>query len=154
MRLQCVWFNLTLVCMFCSGYEEERPEVPMLFRDVPSLLIIFVLTMPQPLRRGTVLASQSRQALPCQPPPPLTKSLSAVIKAERWQRSLSRLLSVRPVLLFGCRGHRVSTPPMGGQRPLRVPFTHILPFFWKDAFWAHSGHVQCGMFGWSCYWLN
>lgn len=112
--------------MFCSGYEEERPEVPMLFRDVPSLLIIFVLTMPQPLRRGTVLASESRQALPCQP---LTKSLSAVIKAERWQRSLSRLLSVRPVLLFGCRGHTVSTPPMGGQRPLRVAFTHILPFF-------------------------
>lgn len=25
----------------------------MLFRDVPSLLIIFVLTMPQPLRKGT-----------------------------------------------------------------------------------------------------
>ncbi|XP_062390894.1 E3 ubiquitin-protein ligase ubr3 isoform X3 [Sardina pilchardus] len=32
-------------------YDEERPEVPMLFRDVPSLLIIFVLTMPQPLRK-------------------------------------------------------------------------------------------------------
>ncbi|XP_035378865.1 E3 ubiquitin-protein ligase ubr3 isoform X1 [Electrophorus electricus] len=31
--------------------DEERPEVPMLFRDVPSLLIIFVLTMPQPLRK-------------------------------------------------------------------------------------------------------
>ncbi len=24
----------------------------MLFRDVPSLLIIFILTMPQPLRKG------------------------------------------------------------------------------------------------------
>uniref|UniRef100_A0A8C3GB78 E3 ubiquitin-protein ligase n=1 Tax=Cyclopterus lumpus TaxID=8103 RepID=A0A8C3GB78_CYCLU len=33
------------------GFDEERPEVPMLFRDVPSLLIIFVLTMPQPLRK-------------------------------------------------------------------------------------------------------
>ncbi|XP_073710937.1 E3 ubiquitin-protein ligase ubr3 isoform X2 [Misgurnus anguillicaudatus] len=33
---------------FC---DDERPEVPMLFRDVPSLLIIFILTMPQPLRR-------------------------------------------------------------------------------------------------------
>lgn len=37
---------------FCSSFDEERPEVPMLFRDVPSLLIIFVLTMPQPLRKG------------------------------------------------------------------------------------------------------
>lgn len=42
-----------LFFLFCSDYNEERPEVPMLFRDVPSLLIIFVLTMPQPLRRGT-----------------------------------------------------------------------------------------------------
>uniref|UniRef100_A0A673W9C8 E3 ubiquitin-protein ligase n=1 Tax=Salmo trutta TaxID=8032 RepID=A0A673W9C8_SALTR len=31
--------------------DDERPEVPMLFRDCPSLLIIFVLTMPQPLRK-------------------------------------------------------------------------------------------------------
>ncbi|GAA6108134.1 E3 ubiquitin-protein ligase ubr3 isoform X2 [Tachysurus ichikawai] len=31
--------------------DEGHPEVPMLFRDVPSLLIIFVLTMPQPLRK-------------------------------------------------------------------------------------------------------
>ncbi|XP_033965531.1 E3 ubiquitin-protein ligase ubr3 isoform X2 [Pseudochaenichthys georgianus] len=31
--------------------DDERPEVPMLFRDIPSLLIIFVLTMPQPLRK-------------------------------------------------------------------------------------------------------
>ncbi|XP_066544648.1 E3 ubiquitin-protein ligase ubr3 isoform X2 [Amia ocellicauda] len=31
--------------------DDDRPEVPMLFRDVPSLLIIFVLTMPQPLRK-------------------------------------------------------------------------------------------------------
>ncbi|XP_052004411.1 E3 ubiquitin-protein ligase ubr3 isoform X2 [Xyrauchen texanus] len=31
--------------------DEEHPEVPMLFRDVPSLLIIFILTMPQPLRK-------------------------------------------------------------------------------------------------------
>lgn len=46
-------------CLFCSGYNEERPEVPMLFRDVPSLLIIFVLTMPQPLRRGTAPASST-----------------------------------------------------------------------------------------------
>lgn len=44
---------------FCSSFDEERPEVPMLFRDVPSLLIIFVLTMPQPLRKGTVTLSAS-----------------------------------------------------------------------------------------------
>uniref|UniRef100_A0A7N6BPG8 E3 ubiquitin-protein ligase n=1 Tax=Anabas testudineus TaxID=64144 RepID=A0A7N6BPG8_ANATE len=31
--------------------DAQQPEVPMLFRDVPSLLIIFVLTMPQPLRK-------------------------------------------------------------------------------------------------------
>lgn len=41
-----------LFSLFCSSFDEERPEVPMLFRDVPSLLIIFVLTMPQPLRKG------------------------------------------------------------------------------------------------------
>lgn len=51
--------NEKLFFMFCSGFEEERPEVPMLFRDVPSLLIIFVLTMPQPLRKGTVPMSAS-----------------------------------------------------------------------------------------------
>lgn len=32
----------------------------MLFRDVPSLLIIFVLTMPQPLRKGTAFKATSR----------------------------------------------------------------------------------------------
>uniref|UniRef100_A0A8C9Y6X0 E3 ubiquitin-protein ligase n=1 Tax=Sander lucioperca TaxID=283035 RepID=A0A8C9Y6X0_SANLU len=36
---------------YFNGFDEKRPEVPMLFRDVPSLLIIFVLTMPQPLRK-------------------------------------------------------------------------------------------------------
>lgn len=46
--------NVNLFCMFGSGFDEERPEVSMLFRDVPSLLIIFVLTMPQPLRKGTI----------------------------------------------------------------------------------------------------
>lgn len=61
--------------LFCSGYSEERPEVPMLFRDVPSLLIIFVLTMPQPLRRGAALVSTSRHTLTCQPPPKKTHPL-------------------------------------------------------------------------------
>uniref|UniRef100_A0A9J8DLK1 E3 ubiquitin-protein ligase n=1 Tax=Cyprinus carpio carpio TaxID=630221 RepID=A0A9J8DLK1_CYPCA len=41
------WTRLTQ-SMYC---DDERPEVPMLFRDVPSLLIIFILTMPQPLRK-------------------------------------------------------------------------------------------------------
>ncbi|XP_076858860.1 E3 ubiquitin-protein ligase ubr3 isoform X1 [Brachyhypopomus gauderio] len=47
------WTRLTQITQNReSDYEdEERPEVPMLFRDVPSLLIIFVLTMPQPLRK-------------------------------------------------------------------------------------------------------
>uniref|UniRef100_A0AAQ5Y4R6 E3 ubiquitin-protein ligase n=1 Tax=Amphiprion ocellaris TaxID=80972 RepID=A0AAQ5Y4R6_AMPOC len=40
------WTKLTQITQ-----NRERPEVPMLFRDVPSLLIIFVLTMPQPLRK-------------------------------------------------------------------------------------------------------
>ncbi|XP_071977866.1 E3 ubiquitin-protein ligase UBR3 isoform X1 [Engystomops pustulosus] len=31
--------------------DDERPEVPLLFRDVTSILLIQVLTMPQPLRR-------------------------------------------------------------------------------------------------------
>ncbi|XP_071368759.1 E3 ubiquitin-protein ligase ubr3, partial [Centroberyx affinis] len=47
------WTRLTQVSQSreADGFDEERPEVPMLFRDVPSLLIIFVLTMPQPLRK-------------------------------------------------------------------------------------------------------
>uniref|UniRef100_A0A3Q3VP00 E3 ubiquitin-protein ligase n=1 Tax=Mola mola TaxID=94237 RepID=A0A3Q3VP00_MOLML len=47
------WTKLTQVTESreADGFDEERPEVPMLFRDVPSLLIIFVLTMPQPLRK-------------------------------------------------------------------------------------------------------
>uniref|UniRef100_A0A8C3AVX8 E3 ubiquitin-protein ligase n=1 Tax=Cyclopterus lumpus TaxID=8103 RepID=A0A8C3AVX8_CYCLU len=47
------WTKLTQVTQVreADGFDEERPEVPMLFRDVPSLLIIFVLTMPQPLRK-------------------------------------------------------------------------------------------------------
>uniref|UniRef100_A0A8D0CYN2 E3 ubiquitin-protein ligase n=1 Tax=Sander lucioperca TaxID=283035 RepID=A0A8D0CYN2_SANLU len=44
------WTKLTQL-FDMSGFDEKRPEVPMLFRDVPSLLIIFVLTMPQPLRK-------------------------------------------------------------------------------------------------------
>uniref|UniRef100_A0A671YUB5 E3 ubiquitin-protein ligase n=1 Tax=Sparus aurata TaxID=8175 RepID=A0A671YUB5_SPAAU len=47
------WTKLTQVAQSreADDFDEERPEVPMLFRDVPSLLIIFVLTMPQPLRK-------------------------------------------------------------------------------------------------------
>uniref|UniRef100_A0A1A8QJE6 E3 ubiquitin-protein ligase n=1 Tax=Nothobranchius rachovii TaxID=451742 RepID=A0A1A8QJE6_9TELE len=47
------WTKLTRVAINKEAdiFDEERPEVPMLFRDVPSLLIIFVLTMPQPLRK-------------------------------------------------------------------------------------------------------
>uniref|UniRef100_A0A3B4FFR7 E3 ubiquitin-protein ligase n=1 Tax=Pundamilia nyererei TaxID=303518 RepID=A0A3B4FFR7_9CICH len=41
------WTKLTQIVQI----KEAEPEVPMLFRDVPSLLIIFVLTMPQPLRK-------------------------------------------------------------------------------------------------------
>uniref|UniRef100_A0A3Q1IYH3 E3 ubiquitin-protein ligase n=1 Tax=Anabas testudineus TaxID=64144 RepID=A0A3Q1IYH3_ANATE len=41
------WSKLTQI----TQSREAEPEVPMLFRDVPSLLIIFVLTMPQPLRK-------------------------------------------------------------------------------------------------------
>uniref|UniRef100_A0AAQ5YHU1 E3 ubiquitin-protein ligase n=1 Tax=Amphiprion ocellaris TaxID=80972 RepID=A0AAQ5YHU1_AMPOC len=41
------WTKLTQI----TQNREAEPEVPMLFRDVPSLLIIFVLTMPQPLRK-------------------------------------------------------------------------------------------------------
>uniref|UniRef100_A0A3Q3J047 E3 ubiquitin-protein ligase n=1 Tax=Monopterus albus TaxID=43700 RepID=A0A3Q3J047_MONAL len=41
------WTKLTQI----TQSREAEPEVPMLFRDVPSLLIIFVLMMPQPLRK-------------------------------------------------------------------------------------------------------
>uniref|UniRef100_A0A8C1Q4D9 E3 ubiquitin-protein ligase n=1 Tax=Cyprinus carpio TaxID=7962 RepID=A0A8C1Q4D9_CYPCA len=46
------WTRLTQSMHTLGWYcDDERPEVPMLFRDVPSLLIIFILTMPQPLRK-------------------------------------------------------------------------------------------------------
>ncbi|XP_030198525.1 E3 ubiquitin-protein ligase ubr3 isoform X2 [Gadus morhua] len=47
------WTRLTQVTksQLEEGPEVDRREVAMLFRDVPSLLIIFVLTMPQPLRK-------------------------------------------------------------------------------------------------------
>jgi len=32
--------------------SEELPEVPVLYRDVSSLLLIQILTMPQPLHKG------------------------------------------------------------------------------------------------------
>ncbi|CAL9690267.1 unnamed protein product [Knipowitschia caucasica] len=47
------WTKLTQTAASkeADSFDEERPEVPMLFRDVPSLLIIFILTMPHPLRK-------------------------------------------------------------------------------------------------------
>uniref|UniRef100_A0A8C7L0I6 E3 ubiquitin-protein ligase n=1 Tax=Oncorhynchus kisutch TaxID=8019 RepID=A0A8C7L0I6_ONCKI len=46
------WTRLTQVAPSRDNcLDDERPDVPMLFRDCPSLLIIFVLTMPQPLRK-------------------------------------------------------------------------------------------------------
>ncbi|XP_041117838.1 E3 ubiquitin-protein ligase ubr3-like isoform X1 [Polyodon spathula] len=47
------WTRLTQLTQKRDSYvcNDERPEVPLLFRDVPSLLIIFVLTMPQPLHK-------------------------------------------------------------------------------------------------------
>lgn len=37
---------------FLSRLSEEQPEVPVLYRDVSSLLLIQILTMPQPLHKG------------------------------------------------------------------------------------------------------
>uniref|UniRef100_A0A8C7KK79 E3 ubiquitin-protein ligase n=1 Tax=Oncorhynchus kisutch TaxID=8019 RepID=A0A8C7KK79_ONCKI len=48
------WTRLTQVAPNGNNNLQNvapRPDVPMLFRDCPSLLIIFVLTMPQPLRK-------------------------------------------------------------------------------------------------------
>ncbi|MGH0151976.1 UNVERIFIED_CONTAM: hypothetical protein FKN15_021349 [Acipenser sinensis] len=47
------WTRLTQLTQKRDSHvcNDERPEVPLLFRDVPSLLIIFVLTMPQPLHK-------------------------------------------------------------------------------------------------------
>ncbi len=47
-----VLYCCIIVCFLCRYCVDECPEVPMLFRNVPSLLIIFILTMPQPLRKG------------------------------------------------------------------------------------------------------
>lgn len=40
---------------FRLGNEEQQPEVPILYRDVTSLLLIQILMMPQPLRKGSSL---------------------------------------------------------------------------------------------------
>ncbi|XP_053554395.1 LOW QUALITY PROTEIN: E3 ubiquitin-protein ligase UBR3 [Bombina bombina] len=47
------WKKLTqlLPMKDSQASNEERPEVPLLFRDVTSLLLIQVLTMPQPLHK-------------------------------------------------------------------------------------------------------
>ncbi|KAM4698256.1 LOW QUALITY PROTEIN: E3 ubiquitin-protein ligase UBR3 [Rhinophrynus dorsalis] len=48
------WRKLTQVLQnkTLQASDEEREEVPLLFRDVTSLLLIQVLTMPQPLHKG------------------------------------------------------------------------------------------------------
>lgn len=45
------WFSLGFLYRLTS---EELPEVPVLYRDVSSLLLIQILTMPQPLRKGSL----------------------------------------------------------------------------------------------------
>lgn len=84
-----------LFSLFCSSFDEERPEVPMLFRDVPSLLIIFVLTMPQPLRKGTAFKATSWHDMRGRRVGwgslsgffTRTAHLSVVIKAECWKET-------------------------------------------------------------------
>lgn len=40
---------------FRLGNEEQQPEVPILYHDVTSLLLVQILMMPQPLRKGMSL---------------------------------------------------------------------------------------------------
>lgn len=40
---------------FRLGNEEQQPEVPILYHDVTSLLLIQILMMPQPLHKGMSL---------------------------------------------------------------------------------------------------
>lgn len=84
----------------------------MLFRDVSSLLIIFVLTMPQPLRRGTALASESRHAIPSS-----TKSRTAVIKAERWQKEPFAALICAAGAVVWLQGSQSLDPSDGRPAP-------------------------------------
>lgn len=107
-------------CMFCSGFDEDRPEVPMLFRDVPSLLIIFVLTMPQPLRKGTVSMSASqgckRVVSGCSTrAAPLSVVISAECRKEAFHVSYLLLLP-----LFGREDQRDTTLLMGGLHLLHL----------------------------------
>ncbi|KAK2489947.1 hypothetical protein MC885_004789, partial [Smutsia gigantea] len=37
-----------------QGNEEQQPEVPILYHDVTSLLLIQILMMPQPLRKANL----------------------------------------------------------------------------------------------------
>lgn len=104
-------------CLFCSSFDEERPEVPMLFRDVPSLLIIFVLTMPQPLRKG-ILPFGCFTTLQ-------ESSESYVISSNRGrvqEQSNSHFLSVLPSLIFSCADQRGTTMVVGELHLLYVPF--------------------------------
>uniref|UniRef100_H9GTW9 E3 ubiquitin-protein ligase n=1 Tax=Anolis carolinensis TaxID=28377 RepID=H9GTW9_ANOCA len=45
------WKKLTQLALDENLHNEEQPEVPVLYRDVLSLLLIQILTMPQPLRK-------------------------------------------------------------------------------------------------------
>uniref|UniRef100_A0A8C8K489 E3 ubiquitin-protein ligase n=1 Tax=Oncorhynchus tshawytscha TaxID=74940 RepID=A0A8C8K489_ONCTS len=100
------WTRLTQVAPSRDNcLDDERPEVPMLFRDCPSLLIIFVLTMPQPLRKEHFICLvrmlynlQYTQAL---------AALSAKFSPEErqaWSTSgtLKKVMEISPSLPYCC----------------------------------------------------
>ena len=117
-----------------SSFDEERPEVPMLFRDVPSLLIIFVLTMPQPLRKGTapsvciMTPLESGESLSgCSA---RTTPLSVVIRAECRTEAFHISYRCSCCCCFDCEDQREATLAMGGlQFHLPLIFDSSLHFF-------------------------
>lgn len=123
----------TLFSLLCSTFDEEKPEVPLLFRDVPSLLIIFVLTMPQPLRKGTAFKATSghdtrgRRVGGWVPEWPLHNDSPVISANQVWvlKRNLSHLLSVQLLLFFDGEGQRQGTLMMGGLQLLCV--LHFCP---------------------------
>ena len=106
----------------------------MLFRDVPSLLIIFVLTMPQPLRKGMVPSvcimtpQESVETLSvCST---RTTPLSVIIRAECRTEAFHISYRCSCCCCFGCEDQREATLAMGGlQFHLPLIFDLSLHFF-------------------------
>lgn len=127
MRLQRVWVYVIIFFLVLQRLQRGKTRgahaVPR--RPVP----------PHHLRAhdATAAAKRYRPQVVIVSNPHLSTPRKTTVSSNQGQ-TLAR--ETRFSVPLGCRGHTVTT-----QRPLLVPLTHILPFYW-----AHSGHVDSGVF--------